>query len=189
MWPFNRRKNDAKQDVPPEVQDYYQAEKRERTGVAWLLGLATVIITVVLAFALFFGGRWLWRTLTSNGDTTPENGTQQVEVPAPGDADEEDDEQNEDEQLTQEEREAEEAAEREREEQAAREREEEIAQENGTTARGDQEVTPQAPQDGSGTGSDESLPDTGPGAVLTIFAGTSIVSAVAHYEFSRRRRS
>jgi len=42
--------------VPKEVKEFYQAERRERVGVAWLLALATLITTVLVAFGLFFGG-------------------------------------------------------------------------------------------------------------------------------------
>ncbi|GAC1387937.1 MAG: hypothetical protein NVS1B7_1990 [Candidatus Saccharimonadales bacterium] len=59
-FPLFRRKTDQVA-LPKEVQNYYQAEKRERIGVASLLAIGTLIITVVLAFGIFFGGRWAWR--------------------------------------------------------------------------------------------------------------------------------
>jgi cytoskeletal protein RodZ len=64
MWPFNRRKkNNSTNTVPPEVQEYYQTERRKRVGVAWLLAIGTLLITMALALALFFGGRWIYRTV------------------------------------------------------------------------------------------------------------------------------
>ncbi len=56
---FNRRKqtNDV---LPEEVRDYYQAEKRQKTGVAWVLALVTLLVTFLIAAALFFGGRWVY---------------------------------------------------------------------------------------------------------------------------------
>ncbi len=62
---FNRQGKNL-DNVPQEVQEYYQAEKRERTGIAWLLALGTLIATVLLAVALFFGGRWIYRTIFNN---------------------------------------------------------------------------------------------------------------------------
>ncbi|PID32074.1 hypothetical protein CR970_02450 [Candidatus Saccharibacteria bacterium] len=62
---FGKDRSRADQ-LPAEVQEYYQAERRERTGLAWLLALATLAVTIALAAALFFGGRWLYTTLRSD---------------------------------------------------------------------------------------------------------------------------
>ncbi len=59
---FNRR-NQEKVVLPEEVREYYQAERRERTGRAWLLALATLLVTFLIAAGLFFGGRWLYRAI------------------------------------------------------------------------------------------------------------------------------
>jgi cytoskeletal protein RodZ len=72
---FWNRKNDTT-GVPQEVQEYYQTAKRERAGVAWLLAIATLIVTVLLALAIFFAGRWLWRTVTNNDDKSATQTTQ-----------------------------------------------------------------------------------------------------------------
>lgn len=74
----NNRKNDI-DAIPQEVQEYYQSERRERSGVAWLLALGTLVITLLLAVGLFFGGRWLWQrifdgepeTVVTTTQTTP----------------------------------------------------------------------------------------------------------------------
>lgn len=77
-WPFSR--NGDKASVPQEIQEYYQSEKRERTGVAWLLALGTLITTIALAIILFFGGRWLYRTIfdrdSNNAGRTTEQAVQ-----------------------------------------------------------------------------------------------------------------
>jgi hypothetical protein len=102
MWPFDRRKKAQREDVPPEVQDYYQAEKRERTSVAWLLGFITLVITILLALIIFFGGRWAWRALTGNDRTDddtsqveqePEDEVNGEDAEEPGDEAEEEDEE------------------------------------------------------------------------------------------------
>lgn len=64
---FNRNRNQIDQ-VPLEVQEYYQAERRERTGMAWLLALATLGVTIALAAALFYGGRWAYRSIANRNN-------------------------------------------------------------------------------------------------------------------------
>ncbi len=78
MWPFNRNKKEQS-NYPPEVQDYYQSEKRERTGIAWLLALGTLIATVIIAISLFFGGRWLFNTIFNSDDDTSTSQTDQTQ--------------------------------------------------------------------------------------------------------------
>lgn len=82
IWPFNRNKSDETYEqtqgqlpveqpasnLPDEVQEYYQSGKRERVGVAWLLGIGTLCITLILAMALFFGGRWVYRKIANRND-------------------------------------------------------------------------------------------------------------------------
>lgn len=64
---FNRRKQNT--DVlPEEVREYYQTERRDRTGMAWLLALATLVVTFIIAAGLFFGGRWAYRAVFNNND-------------------------------------------------------------------------------------------------------------------------
>lgn len=72
---FNRRSKGGN-NLPTEVQEYYQAEHRDRTGVAWLLALGTLIVTILLALGLFFGGRWVYRQVANNdeAETTTRNG-------------------------------------------------------------------------------------------------------------------
>lgn len=67
-WPWKRNKSKVPDNVPPEIQEYYQAEKRERVGVAWALALATLIVTVLLALGLFYGGRWAYRAIFDNDE-------------------------------------------------------------------------------------------------------------------------
>lgn len=57
---FNRR-NRNQTNVPAEIQEYYQTERRERAGVAWLLAGGTLVATVLLAAGIFFAGRWVYR--------------------------------------------------------------------------------------------------------------------------------
>ena len=73
---FNRRKQEQPV-LPEEVRQYYDSERRERRGRAWLLAFATLLVTFLLAAALFFAGRWLYRAVFDNDNkkttTTSQN--------------------------------------------------------------------------------------------------------------------
>jgi cytoskeletal protein RodZ len=71
---FGRNKN--VEQVPSEVQDYYRSERRERVGLAWLLALGTLVVTLIIAAGLFFGGRWTYRKITGNDNKTPQTAQQ-----------------------------------------------------------------------------------------------------------------
>lgn len=78
---FKRRKAKTDTNLPPEVQAYSQAERRERMGMAWLVGIVSLIVSLVLVTGLFFGGRWVYRKIADRGDkptpvVTENNGSQ-----------------------------------------------------------------------------------------------------------------
>lgn len=56
--------------MPPELSDYYQAERRERMWGTWLLSFVALLITVMILFALFLGGRWAYRRYVKKPDNT-----------------------------------------------------------------------------------------------------------------------
>jgi len=62
-WPFRRqvKTEQTTLDMPAEVQDYYQADQRERTGVAWLLAFFSLVLTLIIVTGGFFGGRAIYR--------------------------------------------------------------------------------------------------------------------------------
>lgn len=71
LWPFGRKKavvDEAGDVVPEEVKEYYESSRRDNVGVAWLLALGTLVLTVLLAIGLFFGGRWVYRKLANKSD-------------------------------------------------------------------------------------------------------------------------
>lgn len=78
IWPFNRK---ARQDatLPEEVQEFYESGQKQRTGMAWLLALATLVVTILLAMALFFGGRWIYQQLTDDDQPAEPTTTQQTD--------------------------------------------------------------------------------------------------------------
>lgn len=168
-WPF--RRNTDISNVPAEIQEYYQTERRERTGVAWLLALGTLIITIGLATLLFFGGRWLYRTIADRDDDKTDN-TSQVEqgpsetatdsgssdvaqngsTPAPGNTGTSS-----------------------------------TNTENGST-QGTQNTPPTPTPRATTPVTGDSLPDTGPGDIVGMFTATTVTAATIHYAVSSRRR-
>ena len=63
---FKRKKSESV--MPEEVQNFYAAERRQRKGTAWLLAIVTLLVTFLIASALFFGGRWIYRAIFDNDD-------------------------------------------------------------------------------------------------------------------------
>lgn len=58
---FNR----SEKTTIPELQEYYDNQRKNRTGTAWLMALASLLVTVAVLSGLFFGGRWLYRTIAN----------------------------------------------------------------------------------------------------------------------------
>lgn len=69
MWPLRNRRVKKQSALPVEVQQFSQSERRERMGMAWMIGLVSLVITIVLFLALFFGGRWVYRKITHKPNT------------------------------------------------------------------------------------------------------------------------
>lgn len=87
-WPFGRKQTEDSDNVPHEIQEYYQSEKRERVGIAWMLALATLVVTVLLALGIFYGGRWAYRALFDDNDkNTPAEQEQRQSDEASGGSD------------------------------------------------------------------------------------------------------
>lgn len=166
IWPFNRRKRET--DVPLEVQEYYQSERRERVGVAWLLAILSLIATVLLVLGLYFGGRWVWNKITDDDDTqtttqtdTSEEttGTQPEEPAGPSQTDEPSD------------------------------------SEPDTPVSDDGTGSDSLPADGNGTddadqtagSAQEDLANTGPRETVAVFIGVTVLGALGHNLYMRRR--
>jgi len=186
---FNRG-NKNKTDVPAEIQEYYETGKRDRTGIAWLLAFGTLILTIVLAAGIFFAGRFAYRKIAGNNDTSQvaQNDTQpqeeqSPETPAPS----EEQQRTEEERQAEEQRKADEA--RRAEEQKAEEERERAAQQ-----RAEEEATPAPTQQSAGGSSEDrqvaagdAIPETGPGDTLAIFIAVTILGYMAHrLHFAKR---
>lgn len=172
IWPFNRKKNQSV-DLPQEVQDYYQAEKRERVGVAGLLALGTLLVTIVLAIGLFFGGRWVYRTVFDNDDNQvaqEDNNDEADEASTTNDSETEPHEHEDGEEHAEDEDEAETPA---------------PAPAPTPTPAPTPEPSPTATPNTAAN----DLPDTGPGSTATLFVATVVIAGGAHYAFSRQKIS
>lgn len=71
---FDRLRRNRQQSVlPDEVQQYYQAEQKQRRGRAFLLALGALLVTVLVAAALFIGGRALYSQIRGDKDDNKPN--------------------------------------------------------------------------------------------------------------------
>jgi hypothetical protein len=59
------KKSSAKTQIP-ELQEYYATQKKESTGLAWLLALGSLLITAAIFIGLFLGGRWIYRSIKND---------------------------------------------------------------------------------------------------------------------------
>lgn len=191
---FNRR---SKTDVPEEIQEYYQTEKRERAGIAWLLAFGTLIVTIVLAAAIFFAGRWAYRKIAGNNDTpTTTQVAQNDDQSQEGSSSDSSDEQTEEEKKAEAEKKAEEARRAEEERQADEERERQNEQENQSESEEERERSGSQSTEQSADGGDvgdqqiaatgDTIPDTGPGDTLAIFLAVSALGYVAHRMYTSK---
>lgn len=64
---FSRR-TPADSVLPPEIQAYAVAEQRERRGMAWIVGILSLLTTLLILAVLFVGGRWVYRKISQQDD-------------------------------------------------------------------------------------------------------------------------
>jgi cytoskeletal protein RodZ len=69
-WPFRHKETLGMEDLPAEVQEFYQEDHKDRTSVAWVLAILSLLVTVSLALGLFFGGRLIYRHATKKKTET-----------------------------------------------------------------------------------------------------------------------
>jgi hypothetical protein len=182
-----RRNNSANSPaLPEEVNNYYQAEKRDRTWMAWLLALLSLAVTTLIIMGLFFGGRWIYRKIRpSNQPVAPIAGNQTNDSPAPasnGDANN----QGGGTEPSQQEKEEEER--RKAEEQRKKEEEEKRKEQERARVNAPVSPTPTAQNPGTGSGpattttpnTNSDLPETGPGDVIAVFMLTTAAGALVH---------
>lgn len=62
------RRNNQTSVLPDEVKEYYQSERRQKRGVAIGLALVALVVTIAIASALFFGGRFAYNQIWGDDD-------------------------------------------------------------------------------------------------------------------------
>ena len=72
-----RQKNVSNSVIPQEIQDYSQTEHREKMGIATLVGFISLLLTLIVLFGMFVGGRWMYRKIA--GTDSKLNSTTVVE--------------------------------------------------------------------------------------------------------------
>lgn len=80
---FDRFRRKNKSVLPDEVNQYYQSQKRERVGVAIVLGIVALLATLVVAALLFLGGRWAYQQFSGDDSPTEAPEGQVDELPDP----------------------------------------------------------------------------------------------------------
>jgi cytoskeletal protein RodZ len=158
-----RRKKDS---VLPEVDQYYQAERRDRTGLAWMLALLSIALVAGVIVAIFLAGRWAYNEITSDDEPSEVATTQTEDAPSFDGSSTEEPSSNEEGQGDQ---------------------EVPAPAPASTPAPAPQKPNPQptTPQ----TGDNGSLPRTGPADVVVVFGVVSTTAAAAHYAVQRRKQN
>lgn len=160
------KRNKQRDDVPEEIQEYYDAEESDRTGVAWLLAFATLVVTILLAAGIFFAGRWTYHKIAG----TDKNKSTETA-------------QNESNQQANKQNEQSTNSSSQNEGSGNLEEERKTTQEQNTRETGeeqDQSTRQQTPVSGNTGVSGENIPNTGPGDTLAIFIAISTVGYIIH---------
>lgn len=175
-WPFKKKDVDI-EEVPEEVQDYYEAERKQRASVAWMLAFFSLILTLAVATGAFYGGRAVYRRVKKNNQpevavqtpATSDQAETQPEVPA--ESEEPAPSSASFEPITPE-----------TQPQPSPTPTPEPQPTTPTTPA--QPTPPQTPATGEAT---TNLPSTGPTNIVSIFAATSLISGLGYHVITKRR--
>ena len=75
----NRQQNSV---LPDEVNQYYQSQRREKTGVVFVLGILALVATLLVGLGVFFGGRYLYQKIRGNDTPKTPGATVQIDTNA-----------------------------------------------------------------------------------------------------------
>ena len=161
---WHRKKQISDPDLPQEVRDYYASTTHTKRSSAWLLGILTMIVTLALAVVLYFAGQFVYNQFTETKTDTGDTSESQDNNETTG--------------------------------QDSNSESEEVVtlpgNENNT-----EDVTPEPDPSQTGTlstSTDKKIkpgktPDTGPGDVVAIFVGTTIVASLAYETLARKKQA
>lgn len=182
---FRRNK---KESVLPELDKYYDGERRDRTGLAWILALISVIIIALIIIGIFLAGRWAYRELT--GDDNGNEVAIEETVPSfDGEStidnqDSDDASQGEDNGSSQGDAGVNQPQPQDQDSDTDTETDTGSEASEGTVDAPARTDVPSVPRTG-----DDDLPSTGPAGIVGTFVGTSLVAGGAHYVVARKRQS
>ena len=192
------QKGNNQTSIPAEIQEYYETGKRDRTGVAWLLAIGTLLLTIILAAGIFFAGRWTYRKIAGSDNKAPvvtqnENKQQETTDPEVTTPSETEKHNSEAERKAEEQSKAEAEAQKLKEEQKAAEQlkqeaERKTAEELAAKKKAEQQnIASSSPVAGSSVATGKDIPETGPGDTLAIFVAVSFLGYVVHrFRFAKR---
>lgn len=179
-----------KDSVLPEVDQYYEGERRDRAGLAWLLALVSVAVVALVIIGVFLAGRWAYRQIANNDDNGSEvtisdnSGENDLTFDGGAGTDEGTNEDGSNASDSQNE------GSTEGDQQANNQTGSEIPAasegEESTSSADENEEATTVPTTG-GDESTEELPSTGPASMGAAFALVSTAAGAAHYVVTRKR--
>lgn len=177
-------KRNKKESILPEVDKYYEGERRDRTGLAWVLALVSVVVVALFIVALFLSGRWVYREIFGDDqEVAVVEETGQQEAPSfDGGSTEEGSEQNNTESNSDQNQPQ---ANNEGSSPAPENTNTPSTQEEGNV---DAPARTETPSTTTPTTGDDPLPSTGPANMIGMFVGVSAIAGGIHYVVSRRRQ-
>lgn len=171
-------KRKSKDSVLPEIDKYYDGERRDRTGLAWLLALISVISVTIVVVGIFAGGRWAYQQIT-NKDTDQiavnDNGDEEIIPDFDGAIAPSDDE-------------ADSSGEHSNESISNDSDTQDSDEDSGRVDAPARTDTPSGPVAQVPTTGDSPLPGTGPANTIGVFAIISIMAGGAHYLVARKQQ-
>lgn len=168
---WNRKKSVENSELPEEVREYYASTKRSRFGAPWIAGLLTLLLTLAIAVALYFAGKFVWEQFFADDtpqpiettETTP-TGTETETQPSPSESGTSSTDTNETPATLPGDGNSEESS----------EQESESSSEAETS-----ETTTQL----------QETPDTGPGDTVAIFVATTVIAGLGYEAFARKKQT
>lgn len=164
---WNRKKSVENSELPEEVREYYASTKRSRFGAPWLLGLATLLLTLAIAVALYFAGKFVWEQFFTDEAETPTT-TEQTTV------------SEQSEQPSQSENNT---SDNDNQTQTTSDQPQTLPADNNDNP--EDEVSPSPSREASSQLT--STPETGPGDTVAIFVGTTLVAGLAYEILARKK--
>lgn len=167
---WNRKKPAETDQLPEEVREYYASTKRTRGLSAWLFGLLALILTLLIAVALYFAGKFVWEQFFSDEPESTTTTEQTAVNDQPEQPDQDTGSNN-----------------------ANNNEDNQTSPSEPQTLPGDNNDNPETETDTNGVNGAntalESTPETGPGDTVAIFIGTVLIATLGYEAFARKKQA